>query len=102
MFSGKFSWRTCGIPSVLMALAIVVFAAPAFAQTGRIQGKVADEAGKPVDGAKIVVSSIPDTRTATTSSGPCPSRGSISSGLKKAVWASMKPARRCAWGISRR
>jgi len=73
MFSGKLGgrigpppwhprlgmWRT--LTHVLMALAIVVLAVPAFAQTGRIQGKVTDEAGKPVDGAKITVSTIPDT-----------------------------------------
>src|SRR5205823_4077317 len=59
MFSGKLGRRT--LTHVLMALAIVVLAVPAFAQTGRIQGKVTDEAGKPVDGAKITVSTIPDT-----------------------------------------
>ena len=58
MFSGK---RRRTLTHVLMALAIVVLAVPAFAQTGRIQGKVTDEAGKPVDGAKITVSTIPDT-----------------------------------------
>jgi tetratricopeptide (TPR) repeat protein len=59
MFSGKFGRRT--LTSMLMAMAVVAFAVPAFAQTGRIQGKVTDEADKPVDGAKISVSMIPDT-----------------------------------------
>jgi tetratricopeptide (TPR) repeat protein len=58
MFSGKFGRRM--LTNTWMAVAIVAFAVPAFAQTGRIQGKVTDEADKPVDGAKIAVSSIPD------------------------------------------
>jgi tetratricopeptide (TPR) repeat protein len=62
MVSGKFGrrarWTLC---KLLMVLALAVLAAPAFAQTGRIQGKVSDEAGKPVDGAKITVSAVPDT-----------------------------------------
>jgi tetratricopeptide (TPR) repeat protein len=59
MFSGKFGQRM--LTSMLMAMAMVVLAVPAFAQTGRIQGKVTDEAGKPVDGAKLTISSIPDS-----------------------------------------
>jgi tetratricopeptide (TPR) repeat protein len=59
MFSGKFGRRM--LTQGVMAVAILVLAVPAFAQTGRIQGKVTDDAGKPVDGAKISVSSIPDT-----------------------------------------
>lgn len=59
MCSGKFGRRM--LTNGLMALAIVALAVPAFAQTGRIQGKVTDEAGKPVDGAKISVSTVPDT-----------------------------------------
>ena len=59
MFSGKLGRRM--LTNALMAAAIVVLAVPAFAQTGRIQGKVTDEAGKAVDGAKITVSAIPDT-----------------------------------------
>lgn len=58
MFSGKFDRRTL---TSLMALAILVLAVPAFAQTGRVQGKVVDDAGKPVEGAKILVSAVPDT-----------------------------------------
>ena len=46
--------------TVVAVLMSTLLAAPAFAQTGRIQGKVTDEAGKPVDGAKITVSTIPD------------------------------------------
>jgi tetratricopeptide (TPR) repeat protein len=61
MFSEQCGRRTrWTLPRFLMALALVVIAVPAFAQTGRIQGKVTDEAGKPVDGAKITVSTIPD------------------------------------------
>ena len=59
MFSGKFGGRT--LTCLWMAIAIVVLAAPAFAQTGRVQGKVVDDAGKPVEGATITVSAIPDT-----------------------------------------
>jgi tetratricopeptide (TPR) repeat protein len=59
MFAGKFGRRT--LTNFWMAAAIVIFAAPAFAQTGRIQGKVTDEAGKAVDGVKITVSTVPDT-----------------------------------------
>jgi len=58
MFSGKFGRRML---TNLMAMAILVLAVPAFAQTGRVQGKVVDEAGKPVDGAKITVSAVPDS-----------------------------------------
>src|SRR5258706_14369713 len=58
MFSGTFSRRT--LTNMLAAMAVVIFAVPAFGQTGRIQGKVTDEAGKAVDGAKIIVSTIPD------------------------------------------
>jgi tetratricopeptide (TPR) repeat protein len=62
MFSAQFRQRTrWTISRALMAAAMVALAVPAFAQTGRVQGKVTDEAGKPVDGAKILVSSIPDT-----------------------------------------
>jgi tetratricopeptide (TPR) repeat protein len=61
MFSTRFGRRTrWTLSNSLMVLAFVVLAAPAFAQTGRIQGKVNDEAGKPVDGAKITVSVVPD------------------------------------------
>src|SRR5205085_6174884 len=58
MFSGQFNRRM--LTNACMAIAIVTLAAPAFAQTGRIQGKVTDEAGKPVPDAKILVSEIPD------------------------------------------
>lgn len=47
--------------NVCMALACVTLAVPAFAQTGRVQGKVADEAGNPVPDARILVSEIPDS-----------------------------------------
>ena len=38
-----------------VALALAIAAAPAFAQTGQIKGKVVDAQGNPVDGAKIVL-----------------------------------------------
>ena len=41
--------------SILAALAAVVFASVASAQTGMIKGKVVDAAGKPVIGAKITI-----------------------------------------------
>src|SRR6266511_2407202 len=59
MLSGKFGRRT--LTNVWMAVAMLVLAVPAFAQTGRVQGKVVDDAGKPVEGASITVSSVPDT-----------------------------------------
>jgi tetratricopeptide (TPR) repeat protein len=62
MFSRKFGRLTrLTLSKSLAVLALVVLAAPAFAQTGRIQGKVTDEAGKAVEGAKISVSAIPDS-----------------------------------------
>jgi len=61
MCSGKFGRQTrWTLSTAVMVMAIVVLAVPAFAQTGRIQGKVTDEGGKAVDGAKITVSAIPD------------------------------------------
>ena len=61
MFSLKFGRPTrWTLSELLTVLAFVVLAAPAFAQTGRIQGKVTDEAGKAVEGAKITVSAVPD------------------------------------------
>ena len=59
MFSGKFGRRT--LTSLSMVIAILVLAAPAFAQTGRVQGKVVDDQGKAVEGAQITVSAVPDT-----------------------------------------
>lgn len=59
MFSGKFGARM--LTQLWMAAAVLALAAPAFAQTGRVQGKVVDDAGKPVEGATITVSAIPDT-----------------------------------------
>jgi len=59
MFSGNFGRRM--LPSLSTAIAILVLSAPAFAQTGRVQGKVVDDAGKAVEGASIVVSAIPDS-----------------------------------------
>jgi len=59
MFSAQFGRRT--LTTLWTALALVSFSASAMAQTGRVQGKVTDEAGKPVEGAKIVVSTVPDT-----------------------------------------
>ena len=59
MFSGNFGRRM--LTSLSTAIAILVLAAPAFAQTGRVQGKVVDDAGKAVEGASITVSAIPDS-----------------------------------------
>src|SRR5687767_8339994 len=59
MFSGKIGRRT--LTSVWVAIAILVLAMPAFAQTGRIQGKVTDEKGAAVEGARILVTTVPDT-----------------------------------------
>jgi tetratricopeptide (TPR) repeat protein len=59
MFSGKIGRRT--LTNLCMAIAILVLAVPAVAQTGRIQGKVTDEKDAPVQGAKINVSAIPDS-----------------------------------------
>src|SRR5436190_22778362 len=62
MFSQIFDRRTrWTMLNVCAVIAITICAAPAFAQTGRVQGKVTDDAGKAVDGAKITVSTIPDT-----------------------------------------
>jgi len=58
MFSTQVTRRM--LTTACAALAIVALAVPAFAQTGRVQGKVTDEAGKPVPDAKIQVSEIPD------------------------------------------
>ena len=57
MFSGKFGRRmlTSFIAGALLALAV-----PAFAQTGRIQGKVVDEKDAAVADAQILVTAIPD------------------------------------------
>jgi tetratricopeptide (TPR) repeat protein len=57
MFSGTFGRRT---PTSWIAAAFVVLAIPAWAQTGRIQGKVVDEKDTAVQGAQIVVTAIPD------------------------------------------
>jgi len=59
MFSGTIGRRA--LTNLLAAVAAVMIAVPALAQTGRIQGKVTDEGGKAVEGAKITVSTIPDT-----------------------------------------
>ena len=57
MFSGKLGRRTLtsGIAGAILALAI-----PAFAQTGRVQGKVTDDKDAAVPGAQILVTAIPD------------------------------------------
>jgi tetratricopeptide (TPR) repeat protein len=59
MFSRQFSWRI--LTNALLVAASVAVAAPAFAQTGRIQGKVVDSAGKAVPDVKIVVTEIPSS-----------------------------------------
>jgi tetratricopeptide (TPR) repeat protein len=57
MFSGTFGRRTL---TSWIAAAFVMLAIPAWAQTGRIQGKVVDEKDTAVQGAQIVVTAIPD------------------------------------------
>jgi len=57
MFSGNFGRRTL---TSCIAGAILALAVPALAQTGRIQGKVVDDKDAPVQGARIVVTAIPD------------------------------------------
>ena len=59
MFSGKIGRRM--LTNLWMAIAVLALAVPAFAQTGRVQGKVVDDAGKAVEGAKITVSAVPDS-----------------------------------------
>jgi tetratricopeptide (TPR) repeat protein len=61
MFSVTSARRSRWTFGVLIAIATVALAVPALAQTGRVQGKVTDDAGKAVEGAKITVSAIPDT-----------------------------------------
>ncbi len=58
MFSGKFGRRM--LTTSWIAGAILACAMPALAQTGRIQGKVTDEKDAVVQGAKILVTAIPD------------------------------------------
>jgi tetratricopeptide (TPR) repeat protein len=48
------------------ALAVLIAAVPAFAQTGQIKGKVVDAQGNPVDGAKIVLHSDQTNRNLET------------------------------------
>jgi tetratricopeptide (TPR) repeat protein len=57
MFSGTFGRRAL---TSWIAAGFVVLAIPAWAQTGRIQGKVVDEKDTAVQGAQIVVTAIPD------------------------------------------
>jgi tetratricopeptide (TPR) repeat protein len=58
MFSGKLGRRT--LTTSWIAGAILALAVPALAQTGRIQGKVTDDDNKPVPGARILVTAVPD------------------------------------------
>jgi tetratricopeptide (TPR) repeat protein len=58
MFSGKLWRRT--LTTSCIAGAILAIAMPALAQTGRIQGKVTDDSDTPVQGAKILVTAVPD------------------------------------------
>ena len=51
-----------------LAVGLATFAAPAFAQTGQIKGKVVDAQGNPVDGAKIVLHSESTNRDIETKS----------------------------------
>jgi tetratricopeptide (TPR) repeat protein len=57
MFSGTFGRRPL---TSWIAAGFVVLAIPAWAQTGRVQGKVVDEKDTAVQGAQIVVTAIPD------------------------------------------
>lgn len=59
MFSESIGRRT--LTTIWLAIVLTAFAVPAFAQTGRIQGRVVDEQGKPVEGAKIRITAVPDT-----------------------------------------
>jgi len=59
MFSGKYHRRM--LTTSWIAGAVLALAMPAFAQTGRIQGKVTDDKDAAVQGAKIVVTAIPDS-----------------------------------------
>ena len=45
--------RTLAICAMVLGLA--AFAAPAFAQTGQVKGKITDADGKPVEGAKVTI-----------------------------------------------
>ena len=58
MFSRTIGRRTLTISWI--AGAILALSVPAFAQTGRVQGKVTDEKDAPVQGAKILVTTIPN------------------------------------------
>jgi len=51
-----------------LATGLVTFAAPAFAQTGQIKGKVVDAQGNPVDGAKILLHNEQTNRDIETKS----------------------------------
>jgi len=51
-----------------VVLALVVGAAPAFAQTGQIKGKVVDQAGQPVDAAQVKLYNHGTNRTIETKS----------------------------------
>jgi len=45
--------RTLAICAMVLGLA--AFAAPAFAQTGQVKGKITDAENKPVEGAKVII-----------------------------------------------
>src|SRR3970040_1965581 len=47
---------------LVLAAAQVVLAQPAWCQTGRVRGKVVDAAGKPVEGAQVVIQSTESPR----------------------------------------
>ena len=51
--TGSFIRRSLAICAVALGLAIL--AAPAYAQSGQVRGKVVDAQGAPVDGAKVVI-----------------------------------------------
>lgn len=59
MVFGRFGPRI--LTAVGVVLALLVLTLPAFAQVGRVTGRVIDEEGKPVEGATITVVRQPDT-----------------------------------------
>ena len=54
--TGSFIRRSLAICAVALGLAIL--AAPAYAQSGQVRGKVVDQQGNPVDGAKVVIQNV--------------------------------------------
>ena len=57
--TGAFIRRSLAICAVALGLAIL--AAPAYAQSGQVRGKVVDAQGNPVDGAKVTIQNVETT-----------------------------------------